>query len=72
MTGIGLIILGGIMFTFIVLALVLLILLAKSKLVETGNVNILVNDDRDNPLVLPAGGKLIEALAEKKIFIPSG
>ena len=72
MTGIGLIILGGVMFTCVVLALVLLILLAKSKLVESGNINIVINDNRDNSLVLSAGGKLIGALANKKIFIPSG
>ena len=39
------IILGVVMFTLIVLALVLVILFAKSKLVPTGDITISVNDD---------------------------
>jgi Na+-transporting NADH:ubiquinone oxidoreductase subunit F len=72
MSGIGLILLGGIMFTFVVLALVFLILLAKSKLVASGHVNIVINGDTGKNLTVPVGGKLIGTLAEQKIFIPSG
>ncbi len=72
MSMIGLILLGSFMFTFIVLALVLLILLAKSKLVASGNVNIVINEDVDKSVIVPIGGKLIGALADKKIFVPSG
>lgn len=39
------IILGVVMFTLIVLALVLVILFAKSKLVPTGDITISVNGD---------------------------
>ncbi|MEC8337212.1 MAG: NADH:ubiquinone reductase (Na(+)-transporting) subunit F, partial [Planctomycetota bacterium] len=38
------IILGVLMFTLIVLALVVLILFAKSRLVASGNIEILIND----------------------------
>ena len=39
------IILGVVMFTVIVLALVVLILAAKSKLVSSGEITIAINDD---------------------------
>ena len=71
MNGLGLVFFGVFMFTFIVLALVFLILFAKSKLVASGNVNIVINDDPDKQLTIPVGGKLMNALAAQKIFVPS-
>ena len=59
------------MFTAIVLALVLVILFAKSKLVSSGDITININGDPDKAVVTAAGGKLLGALAEKGIFIPS-
>jgi len=59
------------MFTVIVLALVLVILFAKSKLVSSGDVTISINDDPSKAVVTAAGGKLLGALAEQGIFIPS-
>jgi len=66
MNDIELILLGVFMFTFIVLALVVLILIARSKLVEIGNVKIFINDDPDQALIVPVGGKLLNTLIEKK------
>ncbi len=63
------IVLGVIMFTGIVLALVAVIQFAKWKLVPSGNVHIIVNDQKD--LEVPAGGKLLNALAANKIFVSS-
>jgi Na+-transporting NADH:ubiquinone oxidoreductase subunit F len=63
------IILGVTMFTAIVLALVVLILIARSILVPSGNVEVLVNDQKT--LTVPAGGKLLGALADSGIFIGS-
>ncbi len=57
------------MFTGLVTALVVLILAARSKLVASGSVNILVNDDKT--LQVPAGGKLLSVLAEEGIFVSS-
>jgi len=71
MEGTSLIIFGVVMFVVIVLSLVVLILFAKSKLIATGNVNITINDDPDKSLEVPVGGKLLNALAEQKIFVPS-
>lgn len=65
------IILGVVMFTVIVMALVVVILLARSKLVPSGDVKILINKDPDKALQVKTGGKLLNVLAESDIFIPS-
>lgn len=71
MEGSNLIVLGVIMFTLIVLALVIIILYAKSKLVASGSVKILINDDEEKTLTVPIGGKLLNVLADQHIFVPS-
>ena len=63
--------LGVSMFTAIVLALVLVILFAKSKLVSSGDVTININGDPEKAVTTAAGGKLLGALADQGIFIPS-
>ena len=65
------IILGVVFFTLIVLALVLVILFAKSKLVNSGEVTISINHDPDKAIKTAAGDKLLGALAGNGIFIPS-
>lgn len=65
------IILGVVMFTLIVLALVLVILFAKSKLVPTGDVTIDINDDPEKAIVTQPGGKLLGALAGAGVFVSS-
>ncbi|ART79844.1 NADH:ubiquinone reductase (Na(+)-transporting) subunit F [Oceanisphaera avium] len=65
------IILGVVMFTVIVLVLVGIILFAKSKLVEEGDVVISINDDPDKTITTSAGGKLLGALANNGIFVSS-
>ncbi|CAM2911424.1 NADH:ubiquinone reductase (Na(+)-transporting) subunit F [Vibrio rarus] len=65
------IVLGVVMFTLIVLALVLVILFAKSKLVPTGDVNILVNGDPEKGFAVSPGDKLLGALAGNGIFVSS-
>jgi len=62
---------GVVMFTVIVLALVGVILAARSLLVPRGNVSILINDDADKALSVNTGSKLLGALAGEKIFVPS-
>jgi len=63
------IILGIILFTIIIMALVSLILSARSKLVSTGNINININDEKD--IDSSAGGKLLGALADADLFVSS-
>jgi Na+-transporting NADH:ubiquinone oxidoreductase subunit F len=65
------IILGVVMFTLIVLALVLVILFAKSKLVPTGDITISINGDPEKAIVTNPGGKLLGALAGSGIFVSS-
>ena len=59
------------MFTGMVLVLVVVILIARSKLVASGDVSILVNNDPDKALSVAAGGKLLNVLADNKIFVSS-
>ena len=61
--------LGVSFFTLIVLLLVAVILFAKSKLVASGNVNILINGEKS--IEVPAGGKLLGALADNQLFVSS-
>ena len=61
--------LGVFLFTLIILTLVTIILLARSKLVSTGDVNITINGEKT--ISVPAGGKLLQTLAAEKLFVPS-
>jgi len=61
--------LGVIFFTVIVIALVFLIIGAKSKLVASGDVEILINHEKK--LHVPVGSKLLTALAENQLFVSS-
>jgi Na+-transporting NADH:ubiquinone oxidoreductase subunit F len=65
------ILLGVAMFTGVILALVALLLAARRQLVPSGEVSIEVNGDAGNALKVAAGGTLLGALADNKIFIPS-
>ncbi len=63
------ILLGVVMFTTVVLVLVILILVARSRLVPRGQVTLLVNDQKE--LRVPAGGKLLNVLSDQEIFVAS-
>lgn len=65
----GIIVLGVVMFTVIVISLVAFILAARARLVSTGLVKILVNDEKT--IETEAGGKLLQTLAGKNIFLSS-
>ena len=60
--------LGVISFTGIVTILVLVILFARSQLVSSGNVSIIINDDDSNKLVVKSGAKLLQTLVRIKFF----
>jgi len=61
--------LGVGMFTLIVMVLVVLILLARKKLVASGQIDILINDKKE--IHVPAGGKLLNLLADNGFYISS-
>ncbi|WP_182868312.1 NADH:ubiquinone reductase (Na(+)-transporting) subunit F [Stieleria mannarensis] len=65
----GTVILGIAMFTLVVVALVVLILGAKAQLVASGPVKIMINDQKE--IEVPAGGKLLGALADAGVFVSS-
>ncbi|WP_428240983.1 NADH:ubiquinone reductase (Na(+)-transporting) subunit F [Gynuella sp.] len=65
------IILGVVMFVVIVFALVAVILAARSQLVSSGNVKIMINDDSGKTLDVSAGGKLLQTLANSNVFLSS-
>ena len=61
--------LGITLFTLIVLSLVTIIIYARSKFVSSGEVSININGEKN--IKVPAGGKLLQALAAEKLFVPS-
>jgi Na+-transporting NADH:ubiquinone oxidoreductase subunit F len=65
------IILGVAIFLAIILALTGVLILARTKLVASGDVRILVNHDEANSFTTPAGNTLLNTLSARKIFIPS-
>ncbi len=71
MDGLILILLGVGFFILIILLLVILILIAKSKLVPSGEVKIVINDEPKYTYSVPMGAKLLNALADQEIYVPS-
>ena len=58
-------------FTIVILALVLVLMAARARLVQSGDVRILINGDPDKALTTAAGSTLLNTLADNQIFIPS-
>jgi Na+-transporting NADH:ubiquinone oxidoreductase subunit F len=65
------ILLGVVAFTFVILALVVLLLVARSRLVPSGAVKIIINGGGEHDIETAAGSTLLNTLAAEKIFIPS-
>ncbi len=63
------IVFGVAMFTAIVLALVLVILFARTRLVSSGDVTIEINGEKT--ITVPAGGKLLQTLSDAELFLAS-
>ncbi|WP_339643143.1 NADH:ubiquinone reductase (Na(+)-transporting) subunit F [uncultured Porticoccus sp.] len=63
------IILGVVMFTVVVLALVAFILAARSQLVSSGDVTIDINGEKK--ITVAAGNKLLQTLSNAGLFLPS-
>jgi len=62
---------GVIGFTVVILALVLVLMFAREKLVPSGEVQIIINDDPDHTLTTQSGSTLLGTLAANRLFIPS-
>lgn len=65
------IIIGVCAFTALVIGLVAILLTAKSRLVASGEVEIIINDDPNKAIRTRAGGTLLNTLSENQLFIPS-
>lgn len=63
------IILGIVLFTLIIMGLVFLILGARTRLVSTGDVSIVINDEKT--IKTKPGAKLLGALADADLFVSS-
>jgi Na+-transporting NADH:ubiquinone oxidoreductase subunit F len=59
------------MFTLVILLLVIVLMIARGKLVNTADVKIGINGDDSLTLTTPAGSTLLSTLSANKIFIPS-
>ena len=64
-------VLGVIAFVFVIVMLVVVLMGARAKLVNSADVKIIINGDEKNPIITPAGSTLLNTLAAQKIFIPS-
>ncbi|MEE8425169.1 MAG: NADH:ubiquinone reductase (Na(+)-transporting) subunit F, partial [Elusimicrobiota bacterium] len=71
MEALGFIALSVAVFTGVILLMVVLVSLAEKKLVKTGDVRILINDNEEKSVTVPAGQSLLSALSSQKIFLPS-
>src|SRR5690606_2053745 len=63
------IVLGVVMFTAVILLLVVIILVGRSWLVSSGNVNLEINGEKT--LTVAAGDKLLQTLAANDLFLAS-
>lgn len=60
-----------VVFTAIILALSLMLIAARNRLVPQGEVKITINGNPENTLMVSPGSSLLSALSDKNIFLPS-
>ena len=58
-------------FTLVILLLVMILLYAQSKLVQSGDVRIIINGDESAALIASAGTNLLSTLSGQQVFLPS-
>ena len=62
---------GVVAFTVVIVSLVVILMIARSRLVSSGEVKIMINDDPEKTLEATGGSTLLGTLADNKLFIPS-
>ena len=60
-----------VVFSAIILALSLMLIFARNKLVPQGEVKIVINGKPENTLMVSPGSSLLSALSDQNIFLPS-
>lgn len=66
-----LVFISAVLFTVIILALVAVLLAAESKLVQKGDVTIMINGDASRSIKSGKGGTLLKTLVNHGVFLPS-
>ncbi|MFH2203878.1 MAG: NADH:ubiquinone reductase (Na(+)-transporting) subunit F [Elusimicrobiota bacterium] len=67
----GFVLLSVLVFTGTILLMVILVSVSEKYLVQTGDVQLLINDDPEKSPQVSTGQTLLSALSSQKIFIPS-
>ena len=68
---VGTVLVSAAVFVGIILFLTSILMFAKSKLVPSGEVAIVINGEKDNPRMVKPGSTLLTALSNENIFLPS-
>lgn len=68
---VSVVIFATIAFILVILLLSGLLLYAKAKLVPSGDVNIIINGEEENPVKASPGSSLLSTLSTQNIFLPS-
>ena len=71
LAGLQTILMATFVFTLVILALSLMLIVARQKLVAQGDVKIIINGNEDTPLLVKQGSSLLSSLADNNIFLPS-
>ena len=66
-----LVLISAVLFTVIILALVAVLLAAESKLVQKGDVTIMINSDASKSITSGKGSTLLKTLVNHGVFLPS-
>jgi Na+-transporting NADH:ubiquinone oxidoreductase subunit F len=62
---------GVVVFLAIVLAMIGVLLVARARLVSSGDVQIFINDEPDHTVTARSGDNLLTTLSDNSLFIPS-
>ncbi|MCP4123884.1 MAG: NADH:ubiquinone reductase (Na(+)-transporting) subunit F [Bacteroidetes bacterium] len=65
------VIISALVFVGIILFLTSILMFAKSKLVASGDISIIINDEEDNARIVKPGSTLLTVLSNENIFLPS-
>lgn len=60
-----------VVFSGLILLLSIMLIYARKQLVPQGEVKLIINGDKDNPMFVSPGATLLSALSQKNIFLPS-
>src|SRR5680860_87927 len=58
-------------FSVLIMLMTFMLIFARKKLVPQGEVNIIINGDKDKPMKAQPGSSLLSTLSDQDIFLPS-